>query len=120
MSLYTDQKYVGLISPRLDLFKQVRQNLWNARCPICGDSSKNKSKKRLYIYEKKQSLFVKCHNCSYGSNLGNFIKELDPHLHGQYVWKDMVKELNTWYLVKPKKYQNLVLRNQSSNQDPQK
>ena len=85
MSLYTDQKYVGLISPRLDLFKQVRQNLWNARCPICGDSSKNKSKKRLYIYEKKQSLFVKCHNCSYGSNLGNFIKELDPHLHGQYV-----------------------------------
>ena len=85
MSLYTDQKYVGLISPRLELFKQVRQNLWNSRCPICGDSQKNKSKKRLYIYAKKQDLFVKCHNCGYGSNLGNFIKELDPHLHGQYV-----------------------------------
>jgi len=85
MSLYTDQKYVGLISPRLDLFKQVRPNLWNSRCPICGDSQKNKSKKRLYIYAKKQDLFVKCHNCGYGSNLGNFIKQLDPHLHGQYV-----------------------------------
>jgi len=85
MSLYTDQKYVGLISPRLDLFKQVRQNLWNSRCPICGDSQKNKSKKRLYIYAKKQDLFVKCHNCGFGSNLGNFIKQLDPHLHSQYV-----------------------------------
>jgi len=85
MSLYTDQKYVGLISPRLDLFKQVRANLWNSRCPICGDSQKNKSKKRMYIYAKKQDLFVKCHNCGYGSNLGNFIKQLDPHLHGQYV-----------------------------------
>ena len=85
MSLYTDQKYVGLISPRLDLFKQVRQNLWNSRCPICGDSHKNKSKKRMYIYAKKQDLFVKCHNCGYGASLGNFIKQLDPHLHGQYV-----------------------------------
>ena len=85
MSLYTDQKYVGLISPRLDRLKQVRANLWNSRCPICGDSQKNKSKKRMYIYAKKQDLFVKCHNCGYGSNLGNFIKTLDPHLHGQYV-----------------------------------
>lgn len=85
MSLYTDQKFVGLISPRLELFKQVRPNLWNSRCPICGDSRKNKSKKRLYIYAKKQDLFVKCHNCGYGSNLGNFIKQLDPHLHNQYI-----------------------------------
>ena len=85
MSLYTDQKYVGLISPRLELFKQVRQNLWNSRCPICGDSQKNRSKKRLYIYAKKQDLFVKCHNCGFGSNLGNFIKQLDPHLHSQYI-----------------------------------
>lgn len=85
MSLYTDQKYVGLLSPRLELFKQVRQNLWNSRCPICGDSQKNKSKKRMYIYAKKQDLFVKCHNCGYGASLGNFIKQLDPHLHSQYV-----------------------------------
>ena len=85
MSLYRDQKYLGLISPRLELFKQVRQNLWNSRCPICGDSQKNRSKKRLYIYAKKQDLFVKCHNCGFGSNLGNFIKQLDPHLHSQYI-----------------------------------
>jgi hypothetical protein len=85
MSLFTDQKYVGLLSPRLDLLKQVRPNLWNSRCPICGDSSKNRSKKRLYIYLKKQELIVKCHNCGYGASLGNFIKHLDPHLYGQYV-----------------------------------
>ena len=85
MSLFIDQKYVGLISPRLDLLKQVRANLWNSRCPICGDSQKNRSKKRMYIYTKGQSLFVKCHNCGYGASFGNFIKQIDPHLHGQYV-----------------------------------
>lgn len=85
MSLYTDTKYVGLLSPRLDLLKQVRSNLWNSRCPICGDSTKNRSKKRLYIYAKAQDLFVKCHNCGHGSTLGNFIKELDPHLHKEYI-----------------------------------
>ena len=85
MSLYTDQKFVGLISPRLERFSQVRPNLWNARCCICGDSRKVKSKKRLYIYAKKTNLFVKCHNCGYGASLGTFIKEIDPHLYSQYV-----------------------------------
>ena len=85
MSLYTDQKYVGLISPRLDRIKLVRPLLWNARCCICGDSQKNKAKKRLYIFAKKQTLLVKCHNCGYSSSLGSFIKQIDPHLYGQYV-----------------------------------
>ena len=85
MPSYIDTKYVNILSSRLSLFKRKTNGLYNFRCPFCGDSQKNKSKKRMYIYAKKQDLFVKCHNCGYGSNLGNFIKQLDPHLHDQYV-----------------------------------
>ena len=85
MSMHVEQKYVGLLSPRLSRFKVVRPNLWNFRCPICGDSQKKKSKARGYIYQKKNDLFYKCHNCSDGRSLGNLIKELDPYLHRQYV-----------------------------------
>lgn len=74
-----------LLSPRLEKFKRVRDFLWNSRCPLCGDSQKNKNKARLYFYQKKNSIFVKCHNCGAGMNVGNFIKIIDPHLHSQYI-----------------------------------
>ena len=43
-----DSKYIGLVSPRLQKFKKVKNNLFNFRCPICGDSKKNKTKTRGY------------------------------------------------------------------------
>ena len=62
MSMITDSKFLGLLSPKLDRFKQVRDHLWNFRCPLCGDSRRNKSKARGYVYRKKSDLFYKCHN----------------------------------------------------------
>ena len=43
-----DVKYINLISSRLSKFKRVKPNLYNFRCPICGDSQKNKNKTRGY------------------------------------------------------------------------
>ena len=85
MSMITDSKFLGLLSPKLDRFKQVRDHLWNFRCPLCGDSSRNKSKARGYVYRKKSDLFYKCHNCGSGLSIGNLIKELDPTLHKHYI-----------------------------------
>jgi len=85
MSMITDSKFLGLLSPKLDRFKQVRDHLWNFRCPLCGDSSRNKSKARGYVYRKKSDLFYKCHNCGSGLSIGNFIKEVDPTLYKHYV-----------------------------------
>ena len=39
-----DSKYIGLVSSRLDRFKKVKANLYNFRCPICGDSQRHKNK----------------------------------------------------------------------------
>ena len=41
-----DSKYIGLVSVRLEKFKRVKADLYNCRCPICGDSQKNKTKTR--------------------------------------------------------------------------
>jgi hypothetical protein len=83
--LYIDTKYAKLLGGRLRNFSQKKDDLWNYSCPVCGDSSKNKLKARGYIYRAKQDLFCKCHNCGYGTNLGNLIKYVDPSLYDEYV-----------------------------------
>lgn len=85
MDLVLEHKFVGLLSPRLSQFQRKDSNLYNCRCPICGDSQKTKTKARGYIYERKGSLFYRCHNCGAGMSLGNFIKNQDPTLYKQYV-----------------------------------
>ena len=82
---HIDSKFVGLVSPRLEKFKRVKANLYNFRCPICGDSKKNKSKTRGYIYGVKENTNFKCHNCGASMSLNNFLKQVDPALHKQYV-----------------------------------
>lgn len=83
--LYIDNKYAKILGARLRNFKEKKQNTWNFSCPVCGDSSKNKLKARGYIYPREQDLLVKCHNCGYGSNIGNLIKYVDPMLYDEYV-----------------------------------
>tara|TARA_R110002074_G_scaffold198137_1_gene365637 strand:- start:572 stop:1627 length:1056 start_codon:yes stop_codon:yes gene_type:complete len=84
MSSFIDKKYINIVSARLDKFAWKKQNLANCRCPICGDSQKNRSKSRGYFYEKKGGYYYKCHNCGYGSTLYNFLKEVDPTLMKEY------------------------------------
>jgi len=79
-----DSKYIGLISSRLQKFKKVKNNLYNFRCPICGDSQKNKNKTRGYLYQVKNNTNFKCHNCGASMSFNNFIKTLDGTLHKQY------------------------------------
>ena len=89
-----DSKYVNLVSSRLQKFKRVKTNLYNFRCPICGDSKKHKNKARGYIYSHKADMNFKCHNCGASSSLSNFIKTLDPVLYKQYIFEKF-KDRNT-------------------------
>ena len=79
-----DSKFIGIISPRLQKFKKVKADLYNFRCPICGDSKKQKSKARGYIYGIKENVNFRCHNCGASMSLNNFIKQLDPVVQKQY------------------------------------
>ena len=81
---HVDAKYISLLSTRLEKFKKVKPTLYNFRCPICGDSKKNKNKTRGYIYPVKANTNFKCHNCGASMSFNNFLKKVDPPLHRQY------------------------------------
>ena len=89
-----DSKYIGLVSSRLIKFKRVKSDLYNFRCPICGDSKKNKTKTRGYLYTIKADVNFRCHNCGASMTFSNFLKEVDPVIHKQYVF-ERFKQGNT-------------------------
>lgn len=95
MSVYVDKKYVSLLSPKLKNFKQRGEFLWNFSCPVCGDSTKDKTKARGYIYKKKENFFFMCHNCGSSMSLKRFVKYLDPHLYNEYQLETFVQSNTT-------------------------
>jgi transcription elongation factor Elf1 len=121
-----DVKYINLISSRLQKFKKVKNNLYNFRCPICGDSQKNKNKSRGYLYQIKNNTNYKCHNCGANISFNNFLKQLDQTIHKQYIFEKF-KEGNTgrnfiveepkFHFEPPKFKQKLDLPKASENID---
>lgn len=100
-----DSKYIGLVSSRLSKFKRVKANLYNFRCPICGDSQKHKNKARGYFYQVKVNTNFKCHNCGASLSFNNFLKQIDPTLHRQYTmekFKDGFAGGNNFVVEEPK------------------
>ena len=84
---FIDVKYINLLSSRLSKFKRIKADLYNCRCPICGDSQKNKSKARGYFYSVKNNTNFKCHNCGVNISLNNFLKKIDPVVYKQYTFE---------------------------------
>jgi len=84
---YVDVKYINLISARFQKFKKVKNNLYNFRCPICGDSQKNRNKARGYLYQVKNNTNYKCHNCGINVSFNNFLRQIDPVIHKQYTFE---------------------------------
>jgi hypothetical protein len=95
MSVYVDKKYISLLSPKLSQFKQRGEFLWNFRCPVCGDSHKDKLKARGYIYKRKEHFGFMCHNCGSTMGLSKFIKYVDPHLYTEYQLESFVQSNTT-------------------------
>lgn len=102
--MWIDIKYANLLSSRLEGFKIKKSNpyLSNFRCPICGDSQKNKLKTRGYLFQHKADMFFRCHNCGLSHSFGNFLKKIDVILFEEYsrevfVAKNEVRE----EIVKP-------------------
>ena len=84
MSVFIDRSFLLQVSPKLQRFAKKKDDLYNFRCPICGDSQKNKLKSRGYIFRKKNDYFYMCHNCGISTTFYNFLKEVDPNLLKEY------------------------------------
>jgi hypothetical protein len=85
MSLWQDEKYVRLLSHRLDQYHDRGRHQYNFRCPLCGDSQKNKSKARGYLFPQRDVLLFKCHNCSLAMPFSALLKRVDPSLYSEYL-----------------------------------
>lgn len=83
-ALWVEDKYVNLLAPRLQRFSKKDSFTYNFRCPLCGDSQKNKFKSRGYIFQDRGRLFYKCHNCGRSLRFDTLIKEIDPTLYKEY------------------------------------
>jgi hypothetical protein len=91
MSMYIDKKFVNFVGASLEKFAWKKDTLASCRCPICGDSSKNKNKTRGFFFVNKNKYFYKCHNCGVSCNLYGFLEKVAPSLCKEYsleVWKD--------------------------------
>ena len=84
MSLITDIQFVPRLSPYVQGLKHLGEYAWACRCPYCGDSKKNKHKKRGSIYRKGDSILYNCFNCGVGTNLGHLIEHCSPDLYKEY------------------------------------
>jgi hypothetical protein len=81
---HIDYKYMMLASPRLEMFKDVGNGIYNFRCPFCGDSKKHKNKARGYFFPVDNTVAFKCHNCGKSIGLPGFLQEVDHGLFTQY------------------------------------
>jgi len=91
MSIYIDKKFVNFVGASLEKFVWKKDTLASCRCPICGDSTKNKNKTRGFFFVNKNKYFYKCHNCGVSCNLYGFLEKVSPSLCKEYsleVWKD--------------------------------
>jgi transcription elongation factor Elf1 len=84
MSVFIDRAFLLRLSPKLQRFTQKKDDLYNFRCPLCGDSQKNKTKSRGYVYRKKNDYFYMCHNCGASTSFYNFLDKVDPSLTKEY------------------------------------
>ena len=101
--LSIDITYINRLSTKLEQFKKVRRNVWNSRCIICGDSKKNKSKKRFYIFMNNGKYFCKCHNCSYSQEFSHFLKDQFPDEYKEYLLEKLPKKTS----LKPDRFKHL-------------
>ena len=96
MSVFIDRSFLLQVSPKLKNFSKRQDDLYNFRCPICGDSQKNKSKSRGYIYRRQNDYFYMCHNCHVSISFYNFLKQVDPNLLERYTLERFKNTANTY------------------------
>jgi hypothetical protein len=92
---WIDVKYIGALAPRLAMFARKDDNIWNMRCPLCGDSRKSKTKARGYILGKGGKFMYTCHNCNVSMPFGRFLEQVDPAAYEQYRRETFLERVGT-------------------------
>lgn len=81
--------YAKILGSRLERFRIKKESpfLAAARCPVCGDSAKVKTKTRFQIYEKNHDLNCLCFNCGLSTTLLSFLKIHNKALFDEFLFE---------------------------------
>lgn len=92
-----EQQYCNIVGNRLQQYKIQQSSPFrsNFRCPLCGDSKKNKHLKRAFFIENKGRIGFYCHNGCGGMSLNNFLKKVAPDLQHQYAVDKYIDKTQT-------------------------
>lgn len=71
------EEYTSAFRSCVDGATRVDRHTMLGRCPICGDSKKDKNKKRLYLLRETgtKPTVVKCHNCGFVTTAEKFFRD---------------------------------------------
>lgn len=92
--LYTQRIFADQVGARLEKFRVQSYSPYRAnfRCPICGDSQKNKHKKRGFFIQKDNRLLFYCHNECGTIGFERFLKEYYGDIYTTYKF-DLFKSM---------------------------
>jgi predicted RNA-binding Zn-ribbon protein involved in translation (DUF1610 family) len=95
------KEFIHRLSTSLRNFKW-KANGANFSCPICGDSQKNLTKARGYLFEKENLYQYFCHNCGFSAKFSFFLKSVNSVLHTEYLKQLFLDTQRTEEIMKPK------------------
>lgn len=84
--------YADRAASRFQCCKKTGNNVFNFRCPYCGDSQKSSTKARAYLFCKDNFYAFKCHNCGKGNSLIGFLRDHVPDLFEECVQEFKVSQ----------------------------
>lgn len=89
MSIYIQKKYIEKVRFSLSKFDWEGYTRCTFRCPYCGDSKRNLSKKRgnLFTPPGSDEFVFKCYNCSYSCGFVQFLEFVAPHTKQEYIFE---------------------------------
>lgn len=91
-----DREYVYLLLPFLVNARKTSSSI-RFQCPYCQFGNKISSGKcKGYLYEKNNDWNFKCHKCSTGKSLANFLSDHFPEHYLDYVTKRDRAGLTGW------------------------
>jgi hypothetical protein len=99
----TDKSFINRISHSLENFTWNGDKA-NFRCPYCGDSTKNKDKKRAWLLQHKSDAsltIMKCFNCDKTTNLARFIKDNASEHFKDYLYEKFLYKRSNINVNKP-------------------
>ena len=92
----TDLKYFKIAVGHANIGKEHSNDVV-ARCPVCGDSQKNKHTKRLHLYNKAGETRIGCFNgnCEVGNRtVGSFLRNFYPSVFDSYKSETSAGKIN--------------------------